>query len=87
MLVDDFSGIVNRNREVENTNRVDLGAKGKKVSPDAPENGPSTQSVIADEEFYKPTSFGTVEAKTQVQIKVVPTDVKSNARTNAFIED
>ena len=91
VLVDDFSGIVNRNREVENTNRVDLGAKGKKVSPDAPENGPSTQSVIADEEFYKPTSFGTVEGENagtkSVKVKG-STDVKSNARTKpAFIED
>ena len=36
VLVDDFSETVNRNREVENINRIDFGAKGKKVSPDAP---------------------------------------------------
>ena len=92
VLVDDFSGIVNRNREVENINRVDLGAKGKKkVSPDAPENGPVLKQLLADEEFYKPTSFGTVEGENagtkSVKVKG-STDVKSNARTKpAFIED
>ena len=91
VLVDDFSGIVNRNREVENINRIDLGAKGKKVSPDAPENGPTTNRVIADDEFYKPANDGKVEGENAgtKPIKINGfTSAKTNAKTKpAFIED